>query len=220
MNIAGYSPLSSLKWLGRAAGLAVLMLLTACGFALKGETPLPFDTLYVGISDNTQFGADFRRQLKAASPNTRQVQKPAEAEAVLQQLEMRRTLREVSLNAQGRVEEYELGIIFRFRLVDSKGNALLPDTTFAVYRDMPYDEQIVQAKQTQMDTLYKAMQQTIVQRLLRRLTAPDVHDAAQQARAGKTDPDAPVFDPNAATPQNNTPQPWNNPRMNPSLDPL
>lgn len=220
MNIAGHSLLSPLKWLGRAAGLAMLMLLTSCGFALKGETPLPFDTLYIGIPDNTLFGAELRRQLKAASPNTRQVERPGDADAILQQLELRRTQREVSLNAQGRVEEYELGIIFRFRLIDRNGNALLPDTTFAVYRDMPYDEQIVQAKQTQMETLYKAMQQSFVQRLLRRLTAPDVAAAAQQIRAGKTDPNAPVFDPNAAVPQNNTPQPWNSPGTNRSLDPL
>ncbi|OZI42094.1 hypothetical protein CEK29_13490 [Bordetella genomosp. 5] len=220
MNIAGHSPLSSLKWLGRAAGLAVLMLLTSCGFALKGETPLPFDTMYIGIPDNTLFGADLRRQLKAASPNTRQVERPDEAEAILQQTEMRRTQREVSLNAQGRVEEYELGVIFSFRLIDNKGNALLPDTTFAVYRDMPYDEQIVQAKQTQMETLYKAMQQSIVQRLMRRLTAPDVRVAAERVRAGKADPDAPVFDPKSAVPQNTTPQPWNSPSINRQLDPL
>ena len=54
------------RWLLRAASLAAVMLLAACGFALRGVTPLPFDTLYVGIADNTRFGADVRRALRAA----------------------------------------------------------------------------------------------------------------------------------------------------------
>ena len=121
------------------------MLLSACGFALRGVTPMPFDTLYVGIPDTTQFGADVRRSLRAASPNTKLVNSPKEAQAILQQVNDARSLREVSLNAQGRVESYELGINFTFRLIDAKGNALIPDTTLSIYREMPYDDQIVQA---------------------------------------------------------------------------
>ncbi|MDQ8030528.1 hypothetical protein CEG14_16870 [Bordetella genomosp. 1] len=220
MNFAGLSALSPLSWLRRAAGLALLMLLTSCGFALKGETPLPFNTMYINIPDSTRFGADVRRQLKAASPDTRQVNDPADAEAILQQIELRRTQREVSLNAQGRVEEYELGLIFTFRLIDRQGNPLIADTTFAIYREMPYDDQIVQAKQIQKETLYRAMQQSLVTRLLRRLTAPDVHTAAQRALSEQGDPNAPVFDPNAVRRERVTPQPWNTPEMNRNLDPL
>ena len=94
----------------------------------------------------------------AASPNTKLVNSPKEAQAILQQVNDARSLREVSLNAQGRVESYELGINFTFRLIDAKGNALIPDTTLSIYREMPYDDQIVQAKQGQIETLYKAMQ--------------------------------------------------------------
>ena len=90
----------------------------------RGVTPMPFDTLYVGIPDTTQFGADVRRS-RAASPNTKLVNSPKEAQAILQQVNDARSLREVSLNAQGRVESYELGINFTFRLIDAKGNALI-----------------------------------------------------------------------------------------------
>ncbi len=198
------------RWLLRAASLAAVMLLAACGFALRGVTPLPFDTLYVGIADNTRFGADVRRALRAASPNTRLVDQPDQAQAILQQVHSRRTLREVSLNAQGRVEEYELGIDFTFRLITNKGVAILPDTTLSVYREMPYDDQVVQAKQGQIESLYQSMQQSLVSRLLRRLTAADVRTAAQAAARGESDPDAPVFDPNAA-PSDAGPETWQTP---------
>lgn len=211
MHFAGqhtHSPRQS--WLLRGACLALFMLLSACGFALRGVTPMPFDTLYVGIADNTQFGADVRRSLRAASPNTKLVNSPKEAQAILQQVNDARSLREVSLNAQGRVESYELGINFTFRLIDAKGNALIPDTTLSIYREMPYDDQIVQAKQGQIETLYKAMQRDLVSRLLRRMTAPDVRKAFENPGKSEDGVDAPVYDPNAAQPVN-TPAPWQTP---------
>ena len=139
----------------------------------------------------TQFGADVRRSLRGFA-NTKLVNSPKEAQAILQQVNDARTLREVSLNAQGRVESYELGINFTFRLIDAKGNALIPDTTLSIYREMPYDDQIVQAKQGQIETLYKAMQRDLVSRLL-------PHDRARRAqgiresRQERDGVDAPVY---------------------------
>ena len=171
---------------------------------------MPFKTLYVGIPDNTQFGADVRRSLRAASPNTKLVDTPKEAQAILQQVANDRTLREVSLNAQGRVEEYELGINYTFRLIDNKGRALIPDTTLSIFREMPYDDQVVQAKQGQIETLYKAMQRDLVSRVLRRMTAPDVRRAFENAEERGENGEIPLYDPNAPQPQR-TPTPWQTP---------
>ncbi|MGS1009987.1 LPS-assembly lipoprotein LptE [Achromobacter anxifer] len=211
MHFAGqqtHSPRQS--WLLRGACLALFMLLSACGFALRGVTPMPFETLYVGIPDYTQFGADVRRALRAASPNTKIVATPKEAQAILQQVSDTRSLREVSLNAQGRVEEYELGINYTFRLIDAKGRALIPDTTLSIYREMPYDDQVVQAKQGQIDTLYKTMQRDLVSRLLRRMTAPEVRKAFENAEQRAEDGETPLYDPTAPD-QKRTPAPWQTP---------
>ena len=211
MYFAGQQTHSSRRsWLLRGACLALFMLLSACGFALRGVTPMPFDTLYVGIPDNSQFGADVRRSLRAASPNTKLVESPKEAQAIFQQVADTRTLREVSLNAQGRVEEYELGINYTFRLIDNKGRALIPDTTLSIFREMPYDDQVVQAKQGQIDTLYKAMQRDLVTRVLRRMTAPDVRRAFENAEERGENGEIPLYDPNAPQPQR-TPTPWQTP---------
>ena len=199
------------RWWLRATGLAAVMLLTACGFALRGVTPLPFDSLYVGIQENTRFGADVRRALRAASPDTKLVDTPKEAAAILQVVDNSRSLREVSLNAQGRVEEYELGINFTFRLITRDGSALLPDTTLSSYRDVPYDDTVVQAKEAQIEDVYESMQKSLVSRLLRRLTAPEVHTAYEATQHGEADPDQPVYDPNSAVPTDKQPQRWQTP---------
>ncbi|MNK27838.1 LPS-assembly lipoprotein LptE [compost metagenome] len=213
MHFAGQQThLPRQSWLLRGACLALFMLLTACGFALRGVTPMPFERMYVGIPDNTQFGADVRRALRAASPDTKLVEKPKEAQAILQQVSDSRTLREVSLNAQGRVESYELGINYTFRLIDAEGRALIPDTTLSIYREMPYDDQVVQAKQGQIETLFKAMQRDLVSRLLRRITAPDVRKAFENAEERGENGQVPLFDPNQPQ-QQRVPTPWQTPSV-------
>jgi LPS-assembly lipoprotein len=194
-----------------AAGLA-LVLLSACGFQMRGTTPLPFDSLYMSMPDNRKFTADLRRAIKASSPGTRMADSAKEAQVILQQVSSRRSRREVSLNPQGRVEEYELSVRFTFRLIDSKGNAIIPDTTLSAYRQMPYDAQVVQAKASQMDVLYSSMEQSLVSRVLRRLTADDVREAYARLQRGEVDPNAPVFNPNQSYEQDSdTPSDWSSP---------
>lgn len=206
------SPQIRSRWWLLVAGLATVMLLAACGFALRGVTPLPFSTLYLGLGENTRFGSEVSRSIRAASPQTRIVSKPSEAEATLQVIKNERTLREVSLNAQGRVEEYELGINLTFRVITAKGIAILPDTTLSIYRDMPYDDQVIQAKEIQTENLYQSMQQSLVDRLLRRLTAPDVRTAYEAAMRDSNDYDGPVYDPNIEI-NDDRPSSWQTPAL-------
>jgi LPS-assembly lipoprotein len=212
---------SARGWALRAAGVALLLLLSACGFEMRGVTPLPFDTMYVSIPKNTRFGAEVRRAIEAASPNTRLVDAPKEAEAQLQQIANTRSMREVSLNAQGRVEEYELGLIFQFRVIDAKGRALLADTTLETYREMPYNDQIVQAKEGQAESLYRNMEQSLVSRIVRRVTAPDVRLAYEKAGQQKPgEAEGPVYDINPP-PQRQVPDQYRRPSITngpPGLD--
>jgi len=170
----------------RLAAVALLLpTLIACGFQMRGTTELPFDSIYIGIPDNTLFGADIRRSIRATSPGTVQTAEPKDAQVRLQNLGLIHDRREVSLSPQGRVEEYELSLTFTYRLIDRDGYVLIPDTVLTTNRDLPYDDQVVQAKQGEMETLYQVMQRSLVDRIIRRLTAPDVREAAQRANAAR-----------------------------------
>lgn len=157
--------------------LAGCVLLAACGFRLKGATPMPFTTLYTNIAENSAFGAAMRRAIVAASPNTRIVSDPKEAQVRLVQLANQQSTRELSIDADGRVEEYELNLLFSFQLVDSEGHILLPPTTLRATREIPYDDTVVQAKQSEITTVFQQMQQSMVDRVVRHLTAPDIAEA-------------------------------------------
>ncbi|MEI2415740.1 LPS assembly lipoprotein LptE [Orrella sp. JC864] len=183
--------------LPRLAGVALLAMLAGCGFALRGAQPMPLETLYIGTPDNTRFGADLRRALQASSPNTRLVATPKEAQASFVEVARSRGERDVSLNPDGRVEEYELTVRYVFRLVDDRGRVILPDTTLTAVRDMPYDDQVLQAKQQEAQTLFEDMERSLVARIVRRLTAPDVTLAIENLRAN---PDAETLGPAVAAP--------------------
>jgi len=150
------------------------MFLHGCGFRLKGTTPLPFQQLYTNISKHSAFGAELQRILKADSPNLQFVNDREQAQASLIQLENRRRTREVSLDPQGNVEEYQLNIYFRFELLDEHRRHIIPATSLTVSRFLPNDPDSVQAKESERAQLYASMERDLIERIARRLTAPDV----------------------------------------------
>lgn len=166
----------SLRWLWVGTVLCLVLLISACGFRIKGPNPLPFDTLYTNFSDNSLFGAQLRRVLVASSPNLRFVELDQNPQAQLIQLSNRRHTRELSIDPQGHVEEYELTVVLRFQLLDGAGNIILPPTTLQAVREIPHDPNSVQAKQGEIATLFLAMEQSLIDRLVRRLSSPDVDE--------------------------------------------
>jgi LPS-assembly lipoprotein len=193
------------------AGLALCLVLAGCGFHLKGVAPLPFDTLYTNIPQNTEFGARMRRAVMASSPNTRFVAQPKEAQAKLIQLDDHQSLKELTIDANGQVEDYELVLVFVFEVTDAQNHLLLAPTTLRVVRDLPYDPSVVQAKQGEIASLFSEMRRTIVDRVVRHLTAPDVIKAYQNPDKL---PIAEGLKDTAPLPANSTPEtptPWSGP---------
>lgn len=236
----------SLAQLGRwiIVGMTGLVL-AGCGFKMQGSTPLPFDSLHITIPQNSQFGADVRRAIRAASPNTRLIElndiqvRPRDmkededvedkatqdnikakqvrklAQARLEQLGEERQTRIVALNAQGKVEEFELTLKFTFRLVNAKDQIILPATTLTASRSMPFDERVVQAKEGEAATLFRDMQKSLVTRIVRRITAPDITQRwetvskAKGEEAEEIETVAPVNEPSVVPPM------WQNPSLTP-----
>src|SRR5690554_2469473 len=97
-SVVGMPRIATHRWLLAFMSIALcLTILTACGFRLKGVAPLPFETLYTNIAENSAFGANMRRAIVASSPHTRFVNDPQEAEARLMQLANRQIRRELSI---------------------------------------------------------------------------------------------------------------------------
>lgn len=207
--------LSTQKRLRALACVALCVLLTACGFRLKGVSPLPFNTIYTNIAENSTFGAGMRRAITASSPHTRFVSEPADAQAKLIQLSNNQSLRELSINAQGQVEEYELNLEFVFQLTDAQGHIILPPTTLRSTREIPYNPNEVQAKQGEIGTIFQDMQQSLIQRVVRHLASPDVTEAFADAKAQPIEEQPADTKPLPSMPSLPSPTPWGSPRIDP-----
>lgn len=184
--------------------LAVAVALSACGFTLRGANPLPFDTLYLGVNDNTAFGIGLIRAIRVSSPGTQLVPSPKQAQAVYTQLQSTRSLREVSLNAVGRVEQYELTVTYAFRVTDQKGQIILLDTTMSASREVPFNDQFTQAKDDEFQRIYDDLELGLIARIVRRISSPEVRanfSALQQGIQPTAGPDpiAPSMTPASST---------------------
>jgi LPS-assembly lipoprotein len=201
----------------------VTLLLAGCGFKMQGVTPMPFESLAITIPQNSQFGADVRRAIRAASPDIVIIESSAAQSGVktvpqarLEQVSEIRNSRIVSLNARGKPEEFELTLVYTFRLVNAKNQIILPDTTLSAARAMPFDERVVQAKEGEAVTLYRDMQKSLVARMMRRLTAPDIKQRWDEIKAS-----SPAEQENIETatpiqaPADNVPTPWQIPSLTP-----
>jgi LPS-assembly lipoprotein len=150
--------------------LAVSLLLTACGFQLRGVAPLPFDTLYIQAAPTSQFSNQLKRMVRVGS-GTRVVERPEEAAAILQILNEIQEKQILSLGGGGRVSEYQLRYRVGFRLTDQKNREHIPASEILLKRDFSFADEQALSKEAEEALLLRDMRNDAVQQLLRRLQA-------------------------------------------------
>jgi LPS-assembly lipoprotein len=158
----------------RAAGVLLALTLAGCGFHLRGEQKLPFETIFLNTPPNSPLGATLSRQIRTGT-DTRTVQQASEASAVLDILGEARDKEILTLNAQGRAVEYKLIYVLRFRLHDGKGREYIAATALRAQRDISINDSQVLSKESEEALLYRDMQTDLVQQLLRRIAAVRPH---------------------------------------------
>lgn len=159
--------------LTRLAILLVTVMLTACGFHLRGSAlhdDLPFQSIYItGFEDNSSVGIELKRNLRAGG--TTIATDKETAEVVMNVLSDNKTRNILSLNAQGRIREYNLTYTLRFQVRDQQGNVVLAPATVQQSSKFNYTESDASARSNEQSQLYDAMQYDLVQQILRRLAA-------------------------------------------------
>jgi len=148
---------------------AAALLLSACGFHLRGSAELPFSSMYVQVSDTSALAHELKRALRVN--NTRIVDTPAAAQTTLIILSEIREKQILSLGGQGRVREYQLRYRLGYQLTDGKALVITSPTEIMIKRDISFNDNEALAKESEEALLYKDMQTDAVQQLLRRLQA-------------------------------------------------
>jgi len=160
-----------MSW-SRAICAAVLCAaLAGCGFQLRGQARLPFETLH--IPGASPLVVELKRNVVAGT-QSRLVSSEKDANAILGfTLETREKVI-LSFNTSGLVREYQLRYRVGFRLYDAKGRNYIPPNEIQLTRDVSFNDAQVLAKETEDALLYRDMQSDMVQQILRRIVAAKV----------------------------------------------
>lgn len=145
-------------------------LLAGCGFRLRGDVSLPFDSVYFAAGGETPFGADLSRQI-ASSGKTRVVDRSEDAQALLYIVAVNQEKQILTLTGAGTVAEFLLRLRVGFRLQGRDQRELIPLSEIVVVRDFSFNSSQVLAKDKEEALLYRDMQADAVQQVLRRLQA-------------------------------------------------
>ncbi|MBI3902263.1 MAG: hypothetical protein HY306_04875 [Nitrosomonadales bacterium] len=146
------------------------VLLTACGFHLRGQSAyaLPFQTLYIkSANDYTPFVTELTHVIEAN--NVQVTDTPEQAQLTLDIVSETADKQILSLSSGGRVREYRLQYRISLRAFDMQQQEWLAPEEFTLRRDYSYDDTQVLAKEREEELLYQDMRSDAVQQVLRRL---------------------------------------------------
>jgi LPS-assembly lipoprotein len=169
--------------LRRLLAAVLALFLAACGFQLRGQARLPFETLYVAIPEISTTGIELKRNIIAGT-RTKLVNSAAEAQAVLDVITEERSKSILSFDTSGRVREFQLRYRLSFRVRDAKGRDYLPLNEIRLTRDISFNDAQVLSKEAEELLLYRDMQSDMVQQILRRLAAAPTQPVASEPAAG------------------------------------
>ncbi|MDP2144907.1 MAG: LPS assembly lipoprotein LptE [Gallionella sp.] len=153
----------------RVLVLLMSLLLASCGFHLRGQTGMPFATLYIdAAAPNTSLVAELRRSLELN--NVKLVHTAEQADLVLNIVSEIPERQILSLAGSGRVNEYQLRYRVSLRAYDKQRQDWIPAEEMVQRRDYAYSDTAILAKEAEETLLYKSMRDDMVQQILRRLS--------------------------------------------------
>ncbi len=154
--------------------LAIVLLLSACGFKLRGQVAqLPFKSVHIIAPEGQTIGTELERILKTSS-KTKLASSMAEAEATIEILNVVNERAILSLSGGGRVRDFNLIYRVMYRLLDNRGVEIVPNTEVALTRILPFLDAQILAKEAEERLLQRDMQTDAIQQMLWRLSTVKV----------------------------------------------
>jgi LPS-assembly lipoprotein len=152
----------------RALILVLCLGLAACGFKLRSSWSLPYESLFLDIPTQSEFGAQLKRTLRG-SQATRIADRAEDAEASFKPTGESRERKVITYSSGGRVREVQLIYRYSFRIINREGSDLIAPATVTMTRDMTYDEANALAKAAEEDLIWRDMMNDLTQQIMRQL---------------------------------------------------
>ena len=150
---------------------ALLVLLSACGFQLRGTggTSLPESWKTMHLATTNPNGEMSREVLNTFSAHDINWVEQEAANYVLVVSNERFVQRNLSINAQARASEFELTMSTIFSVKDAEGQEIIEPSEATVVKQMENDPTNVVGKSEEVRILRTEMRTELVQQILRRI---------------------------------------------------
>lgn len=160
----------SRAWRTACGGLLLALLLSACGFQLRGGVELPPSLQVVQVQGDRFSLLRSELDMLLRNAGARVVEERNEASAVVRLLGEASTNRVVSVGVTGRAAEYELHHRVEYQLEDVHGGLLVPKQALSTRRSYRFDENDVLGKASEEESLREEMQRELALRILQQLS--------------------------------------------------
>ncbi len=143
------------------------LLLTACGFHLRGAANLPDGYQSVYIDGQGPFGTQLGELLSYS--NATVVKARSDADVIIHIISDNKQRRDLSLSRGGKSTELELTRVILYELLDAEGIVLLPEQKLEMVRNYYNDQTGVIGKGNEEAQIYQEMNRQMAGRLLRQI---------------------------------------------------
>lgn len=154
-------------WIKHTLLLIFLLLISACGYHLRGSIDLPQGLKAIHLQNSSsQLRKSFKQTLKSIDGKLVETQK--EAGITIQVVKEHMENRVLSLSNTGRINEVELVYSLHFMMLDKKGKSLKERQEIVIRRDYFNDQGDVLAKNNEDQTIRSEMYDQAVQSIIQR----------------------------------------------------
>lgn len=164
--------------LGRGLLVMTILVLSGCGFHLRGAESLPFDSLYVQDSGAAGIARDLKRSLK--SSGIRLESSAEKAQASLDLMSEDNEKRILSISGRGRVREFELLYRVSFRVKQAGSELWQAPQLLELRRDYSFDDKALLGKEAEESRLVGDMRSEAVREIMRRLSSLAKADSSKE----------------------------------------
>jgi len=152
------------------------LLLVACGFHLRGSSPLPAEMSVTYISGTGEFEAlydDLRTALE--SQGSRVTQERDKATAVINILENKSSTNVLTVNLSGKALEYLIRQSIHFEVTAADGHMLIDKQSVTASRTMKFNSNSVLSSEREWETIRRELTRDVVNLAMLRITAAGKH---------------------------------------------
>jgi len=152
------------------------LLLVACGFHVRGSSPLPAEMSVTYISGTVEFDAlydDLRTALE--SQGSRVTQERDKATAVINILENKSSTNVLTVNLSGKALEYLIRQSIHFEVTAADGHMLIDKQSVTASRTMKFNSNSVLSSEREWETIRRELTRDVVNLAMLRITAAGKH---------------------------------------------